>query len=151
MKRRSFFQKGTAAVLTVLTLGLLPQKTYATVTPLKKAQLKRIKGVGIIKGHKDAEETPEESLIGWAQTIISNVDGGDWTKNQSEEWQRAARKWLDESCTKPRPGGLVPETHETIDSWVKIKAKDIKPGDDIIQDYDGTLLKRVALKVATCN
>jgi hypothetical protein len=32
---------------------------------------------------------PNNDLLGWADTIIANVGGGDWS-GQSQEWQDAA-------------------------------------------------------------
>lgn len=37
---------------------------------------------------------PGNDLLGWADSIIANVDSGDWT-SQSQEWQDAARQWRD--------------------------------------------------------
>lgn len=39
-------------------------------------------------------EWPESDMLDAAMGIISNVDQGSW-RNQSQEWQDAARKWLD--------------------------------------------------------
>ncbi len=46
-------------------------------------------------------DTETEMLVGWAMSIICNVDGGDW--KQSHEWINAARQWLDDVATQGRP------------------------------------------------
>ena len=46
-------------------------------------------------------DTESEMLVGWAMSIICNVDGGDW--KQSHEWINAARQWLDDVATQGRP------------------------------------------------
>lgn len=70
-----------------------------------------------------ADESREDYLIGWAQTIISNVDGGDWQdkerSSQSLEWVTSARKWLDQTTGAPAddntPEEPAPAVHQPHD------------------------------------
>lgn len=45
---------------------------------------------------------PDRDMIEAAMGIISNVGGGNWW-GQSQEWQDAARKWLDAYARLGKP------------------------------------------------
>lgn len=51
---------------------------------------------------------PENDLVGWAITIISNVDAPEvgWP-SQTDEWRTAARGWLDSIHPPPDPAFVV--------------------------------------------
>jgi hypothetical protein len=85
--------------------------------------------------------TTKDMLTG-ASTYSGNRITQEMMNTQYLSFREIMKKYVEKCIFRPVAEAKGHYYYEEIDTWIKTNVDDLKPGDDVIQEYDGTLRKR---------